>query len=95
MTFTFGVGDKEKHRVTFRFNQIWGNLKITVDDSVVVRDFQTFSLHLTKKWEFSVGEGEPHKVTIEKERKLILAGFRKQKYRAFVDSVLVAEHEGF
>jgi hypothetical protein len=95
MTFTFDVGNKERHRVVFHFNQLWGNLRITVDDQAVVRDFRMYSLHLTKKYEFPVGDSERHTVAIEHARKLLLAGFRKQKYRVYVDGCLVAEHQGF
>ena len=31
---------------------------------------------------------------VEKERKLLFAGFRKQPCRAYVDGQLVAEHSG-
>ncbi len=94
MNFTFEVGE-EKHLVEFYFNQIWGNLKITVDGHSVVTDFRLFSLNLVKKYEFYVGRFEKHLVRIEKERKLFFAGFRKQKYRIFVDDNLIGEHEGF
>ena len=46
------------------------------------------------QFEFNVGTHEPHKVAIEKERKLLLAGLRKQKYRAFVDGKLIQSYEG-
>ena len=95
MKFTFQVGEGEKHQVTFHFNQLVGNLKITVDQKPVVRDFRIASLKLVKTYAFPVGNAERHNVRIEKERKLLLAGFRKQRYRVFVDDALVQEHEGF
>jgi hypothetical protein len=58
-------------------------------------DFRFLSLNLVKRYEFRVGQTEQHDVAIEKERKLMLAGFRKHKYRAFVDGQIVAQHEGF
>jgi hypothetical protein len=79
MQFEFNVGTHEQHRVAFAFNQMVGDLKITVDGQPVVQDLRMFSLRLVKRYEFSVGQPEPYKVAIEKERKLLLAGFRKQK----------------
>jgi hypothetical protein len=87
----FNIGEKEKHEVTFRFNKFWGNLSITVDDRVVVRDFRLFSLSRTKAYRVTVGDTEEHAVRIEKTRPAALAGFRPQQVRAFVDGDLVAE----
>jgi hypothetical protein len=95
MTFAFQVGDREKHAVSFHFNQLWGNLKISVDQKPLIKDFRIVSLKLIKSYEFSVGAEERHSVKIEKERKLFFAGFRKQRYRVFVDGALVKQHEGF
>jgi len=95
MKFNFEVGNREKHQITFSFNQMFGNLKITVDGETLKRDFRLLSFNLIKKYEFNVGVQERHKIVIEKERKLLLAGFRPQKYRVFVDDKLLQEHEGF
>jgi len=95
MRFAFEVGDREKHRVEFSFNQFFGNLSIRVDGQTVHGEFRFLSLSLVKRYELRVGQTEQHDVAIEKERKLVLAGFRKHRYRAFVDGKLVAQHEGF
>jgi hypothetical protein len=95
MKFSFEVGAEEKHSVEFHFNQVRGDLSIKVDGNEVVRDFRSFSLSLTKEYTFEVGTRERHTVKIVKERKLFLAGLRKQKYRVFVDESLVREYEGF
>jgi len=94
MQFSFNVGVNEKHRVDFSFDQFIGNLQIMVDGQTAVKDFRMFSLSLTKRYEFSVGEQERHDVVIEKKRKLFLAGLRPQQYRIFVDGKLVETHEG-
>jgi hypothetical protein len=94
MQFEFNVGTHEQHRVAFAFNQMVGDLKVTVDGQPVIQDFRMLSVRLVKRYEFSVGQQEPHKVAIEKERKLLLAGFRKQKYRVFVDGPLIQSYEG-
>lgn len=95
MDFMFMVGKKEKHMVAFHFNRFWGNLDIRVDGKTVIKDIRIGFTKLIKKYEFPVGYAEPHKVVIEKERKLFLAGFRKQKYRVFIDERLMQEYEGY
>jgi len=94
MQFSFNVGVNEKHRVDFSFDQFIGNLQILVDGQTAVKDFRMFSLSLTKRYEFSVGEQERHDVVIEKKRKLFLAGLRPQSYKIFIDGKLVERHEG-
>ena len=95
MKFSFEVGTEERHGVEFYFNSMRGDLSIKVDGLEVVSDSRMFSLRLTVGYTFEVGTNERHEVRIEKERKLILAGMRKQKYRVFIDKQLVEEHEGF
>ena len=94
MQFSFTVGVNEQHRVDFSFDQFIGNLEIKVDGQRVVKDFRMLSLFLTKRYEFTVGTHEQHKVTIEKKRKLFLAGFRPQRYRILIDGKLVQTYEG-
>ena len=88
------VGVREQHRVDFSFDQFAGNLEILVDGQPLIKDFRLLSLKLTKRYEFTVGVEEPHLIAIEKERKLLLAGFRPQKYRIFIDGRLVQTYEG-
>jgi hypothetical protein len=95
MQFSFEVGEQEKHLVNLDYNQMVGLLSITVDNRQVISELRMFSLSLVKKYEFVVGNYERHNVRIEKERKLFLAGLRKQKYRVYVDERLIREYEGF
>ena len=94
MKFSFMVGVQEHHRIDFSFDQFVGNLEIAVDGQPVTKDFRMFSLKLTKRYEFTVGNQEQHHIAIEKKRKLFLAGFRPQQYRVFIDSQLVQTYEG-
>ena len=94
MQFSFIVGTSERHQVDFSFDQMTGNLEIRVDGQTVVKDFRLFSLSLTKRYEFTVGNQERHQVVIEKKRKLFLAGLRPQQYRIFIDGALAQTHEG-
>jgi len=80
--------------VEFEFNQFLGNLSIKVDGNDRINDFRAFSFKLTKTYEFEVGNKEKHQVKIEKIRKLVLAGFRKTKYKVYIDGILDKDFEG-
>ena len=69
----------------FTFDQTWGSVEITVDGRSVVSDLRLLSLSTTKRYQFVVGMQERHEVVIEKRRPLLLAGFRPQTARVFVD----------
>jgi hypothetical protein len=92
--FAFEVGDTEKHQVAFHWGQLFGRVRITVDDVEVVGENKAVRLtsHPVRKFEFSVGDTERHDVLIEKIRKRFLGGARKQACRAFVDGALVGEY---
>jgi hypothetical protein len=92
--FAFEVGDTETHRVAFHWGQLFGRVRITVDDIEVVQENKAVGLGSTpaRTFELSVGDAEPHAVVIEKTRKRFLGGARKQMCRAFVDGELVAEY---
>ena len=79
------MGDSEKHRVEFSFNQILGSLRISVDGEFIVREFSMFSLSTVRRFEFKVGVAEPHDVVIEKSRKRVLGGLLPQKCTVIVD----------
>jgi hypothetical protein len=95
MKFSFEVGTEERHVVEFYFNSMRGDLSIKVDRQRVVSDFRMLSLSRIKQYAFNVGINEQHAVRIEKERKLLFAGLRQQKYRVFIDNQLIREYEGF
>ena len=94
MQFSFMVGITEPHRVDFSFDQFGGRLEIKVDGISIVDEVRTISVSLTKRYDFVVGLAEKHHVTIEKERKLLLAGIQPQQYRIFIDGHLVQTYEG-
>jgi hypothetical protein len=94
MQFSFMVGITEPHRIDFSFDQFAGRLEIKVDGLPVVDEVRTLSMSLTKRYDFVVGVAEKHHVTIEKERKLLLAGLQPQQYRIFIDGQLVQTYEG-
>jgi len=94
MQFSFRVGVQEQHQVDFSFDQFIGNLEIRVDGQPVIKDFRMFSLSLTKRYEFTVGQAEQHHVVIEKKRKLFLAGLRPMQYHILIDGRLAQTYEG-
>jgi hypothetical protein len=52
-------------------------------------------MQLVERWVLAVGVSERHIVRIEKERKKAFAAFRPQKYRVYIDEVLVQQHNGY
>jgi hypothetical protein len=94
LKFSFEVGVAEKHTVDFDYDAWLGNLSIKVDGREVTSDRLFISLSLTKTYAFRVGSTEQHTVTIEKKRKLFLAGLRPQRYRVYVDGQLIREYVG-
>jgi hypothetical protein len=94
MKFSFEVGNEEKHSISFEYDRKWGKLFILIDGREAIKDIIIASFTLTKQYTFYVGIQERNKIVIEKERKLFFAGFRKQKYRIYVNDILVEEIEG-
>jgi hypothetical protein len=93
--FEFHVGDTERHRVAFHWGQLFGRVRITVDYVEVVGQNKPLSLssNQVRTFEFTVGNAEQHTVRIEKIRKHVLGGARKQACRAYVDDALVGEYQ--
>ena len=94
MEFTIEVGDKEKHQLHTRFDQVFGQVRIEVDGKCVAQDWRSFSFHRTRRYEFSVGTGETHDVVIELTRKSVVGGFRSQTCQAIVDGESVGTYVG-
>ena len=94
LDFEFGVGEQERHRVHFLFDQVVGNLSIEVDGVAVIKELRVVSLKLSKPYRFTVGIEERHDVVIELNRKLLFAGFRPQTCRIWVDGQFVGEYTG-
>jgi hypothetical protein len=92
--FAIEVGEQEKHQVAFHWGQFFGRVRITVDEMQVVEKNKAFTLRTprTRKFEFSVGQSETHDVVIEKTRKRVLGGARKQDCKVLVDGTVVGEY---
>ena len=92
LDFEFEVGEAERHRVHFHWNQFWGISEIDVDGRKVIRKVRPFGFAITSRYRFTVGERERHEVLIEKKRPLLYAGFRPQVVRVFIDGQFVSEY---
>lgn len=90
--FEIEVGEVERHRVHFFFDQFWGPVRVSVDARPVIRGFRMFSLSTVKHYRFTVGERERHGVLIELRRRRMAGGLRSQVCRVFVDRRFVGEY---
>ena len=90
MKFSIEVGINEKHLIEFNFNQLFGRAVLKVDGEVVFKKARWFSEPLTDRYEFEIGQFEPVRVRIEKERKLLIGS----KYRVFLDQRLTQLFQG-
>jgi hypothetical protein len=90
MKFSIEVGSAEKHLIEFQFNQLLGQSRVTVDGEQVFRKKRWFSEPKADRFDFKVGQFEPVRIRIEKERKLIFGS----KYRVYIDNRLTQLHQG-
>ena len=91
MKFTVEIGSQEKQVIGYSFNKFWGNVTITVNGKKIKSDFRMFSASLSSIYEFQVGFRERHTIKIEKVRPLVMAGFRSNSYKVYVDDILFEE----
>ena len=85
MTFAIDIGETEKNRLEFSFNQLLGSTVIKVNDKLIKKNVRLFSEPLQEQHQFEVGKNERHTVFIEKQRKLLFG----QKYLVYVNQRLV------
>jgi len=90
MKFSIEVGASEKHVIEFTFNQLLGQSIVCVDGQEVFRKQRWLSEPLVDSYDFEIGQFEPVRVRIEKERKLIFAS----KYRIYLDNRLTQLRQG-
>ena len=90
MKFCLEVGELERHVIEFNFNQLLGELRISVNRLEVKRNVRLFDEPLTETHTLRVGRDERLTVRIEKERKLLFG----QKCRVFLNDRLFKCYEG-
>jgi hypothetical protein len=77
--FAIEIGDTEKHRLEYNFNQLLGSLVIKVNERPIKRSVRLVNEPVLEVHAFVVGENERSEVRIEKERKPLL-GCRNRLY---------------
>ena len=90
MKFTIEVGEKEKHRVEYQFNQLLGSLVIKVNNEEVKKTVRLFNEPIQEVHVIVVGQTEKSTVRIEKERKPLLGS----RNRLYVNNRLLKVLEG-
>ena len=79
MKFVIEIGDTEKHRLEYKFNQLLGSLVIKVNEKAIKKSVRLVNEPILEVYAFDVGENEKSAVRIEKERKA-LVGCRNRLY---------------
>ena len=85
MRFAIEIGDVEKHRLEYNFNQLLGSLVIKVNEMAIKNSIRLINEPLLEIFAFVVGDHEKSDVRIEKERKPLLGC----KNRVYVNNRLV------
>ena len=79
MKFVIEIGDTEKHRLEYNFNQLLGSLVIKVNEKPIKKSLRLVNEPVLEVHAFVVGDQEKSEVRIEKERKQLL-GCRTRLY---------------
>jgi hypothetical protein len=90
MKFCIAVGQADRHVIEFSFNQLLGQLKISVNNHEVKRNRRLFNEPLLESHTLEVGADERIVVRIEKERKKLFG----HKCRVFLNNRLYKCYDG-
>jgi hypothetical protein len=88
--FAIEIGDTEKHRLEYHFNQLLGSLVIKVNEKPVEQSLRLVNEPVLEVHAFVVGDREKSDVRIEKERKPLLGC----KNRLYVNNRLLKVFSG-
>src|SRR5512136_2950671 len=88
--FAIEVGDTEKHRLEYNFNQLLGSLVIKVNEKAIKKSVRLINEPVLEVHAFVVGNREKSDVRIEKERKPLVGC----KNRLYVNNRLVKVFSG-
>lgn len=69
MKFVIEIGDTEKHRLEYNFNQLLGTLLVKVNEKPVKKSLRLIDEQALEVNVFVVGEQEKSTVRIERQRK--------------------------
>ena len=90
MKFSFDLGQVEKHRLEYSFNQLLGRLDIKVNSQPICHSVRLFNEPVLEVFDFHVGHFERASVRIEKLRKPLFGHCN----RLYVDNRLTRVYEG-
>ena len=90
MKFAIEIGETEKHRLEYHFNELLGSLVIKVNEKPIKKSLRLVNEPVLEIHAFVVGNQEKSDVRIEKERKPLLGC----KNRLYVNNRLVKVFSG-
>ena len=90
MRFAIEIGDAEKHRLEYHFNQLLGSLVIKVNEKPIKKSVRLVNEPVLEVHAFVVGDQEKSDVRIEKERMPLIGC----KNRLYVNNRLVRVFSG-
>jgi hypothetical protein len=88
--FAIEIGENEKHRLEYNFNQLLGSLVIKINERPVKKVVRLVNEPVIEVHVFVIGKHERSEVRIEKERKPLLG----HKNRLYVNNRLLKVFEG-
>jgi hypothetical protein len=88
--FVIEIGDAEKNRLEYQFNQLLGSLVIKVNEAQIKKSLRLINEPVLEVHAFTVGDHEKSSVRIEKERKQLVGG----RHRLYVNNRLVKVFSG-
>ena len=72
MKFAIQIGETEKHRLEYHFNQLLGTLLIKVNEKPIMKSVRLLNEPVLEVHDFVVGDQEKSNVRIEKERRALI-----------------------
>ena len=90
MKFSIEIGQIEKHRLEYQFNQLLGSLTIKINEQPVKQTVRLINEPVSEVHVFVVGKYERSEIRIEKERKPLLG----HRNRLYVNNRLLKVFEG-
>jgi len=84
MKITLEVGEKEKSRIEYQYNQLLGRLVIKINNQTVTHSVRLLNEPVLEIHVLNVGTQERHEIRIEKERRQLLG----HRSRLFVNNRL-------
>ena len=90
MKFSIEIGETQKHRLDYAFNQLLGKLVIRINERLVKQSVRLFNEPRLEVHTFALGDPERSEVRIEKERKPLLG----HRNRLYVNNRLLKVFEG-